>query len=104
VGEDPGRDWQGAANTETRIRIKSATGVEALLEPTIESCMNPDVPLNQRIEGLKFLAKLGRLVDSEDQSGMAERVQINIYTGNPDGDVKTVIDASPINREDASDA
>ena len=38
-------DWNTAANTKNRVRIKAATGVEATLEPTIAACMDPTIPL-----------------------------------------------------------
>lgn len=97
-------EWNSAANTKNRVRIKSATGIEALLEPTIASCMDPGVPLNQRTEAMKFLAKLGELLDVQEfgtGGNVGDRVQINIYTGNPDHSV--VIDAKPFDRTEAED-
>ncbi len=95
-------EWNAASNTKARVRIKAATGVEALLEPILTSVADPSVPLNQRIEGMKFLAKLGELVDQQEFGGgaAADRVQINIYTGEPSSSV--VIDALP-NREEVED-
>jgi hypothetical protein len=96
-------EWNSAANTKARVRIKAATGIEALLEPAIAACMDTTIPLNQRIEGMKFLAKLGELMDQPEFGGgaAADRVMINIYTGNPASSV--VIDALPIRQDEVTD-
>jgi hypothetical protein len=96
-------EWNSAGNTRARVRIKAATGFEAVMEPLLADCVDRTIPLNQRIEGLKMLAKIGELVDAPEigAGGGADRVMINIYTGSPEHSVS--IEASPINREDATD-
>ena len=55
------RDWQSAQNTRERVKVKSATGLESMLEVYIRDINDADIPLNQRVEAGKFLAKLGEL-------------------------------------------
>lgn len=75
------REWQSAANTADRVKVKSQTGLESVLEYYIRDITNPDIPLNQRVEAGKFLARLGELDGARDISrgaGVGAAIQINI--------------------------
>jgi hypothetical protein len=54
-------EWNSAANTKERIRIKSSTGLEAVLETYINDIRDTTIPLGQRVEAGKFLAKIGEI-------------------------------------------
>jgi len=75
------REWQSAANTRDRVRAKAATGLEAMLEVYIREIGDETIPLTQRVEAGKFLARLGEL-DGSDKigSGGGNGVTINITT------------------------
>lgn len=96
-------EWNSAGNTKNRIRVKAATGIEAVLEPTLQDVIDREIPLGQRIEAMKFLAKLGELIDQPAEGGLlaSDRVSIQIYTGSPDPAV--VIEGKPL-LPDNSDA
>jgi hypothetical protein len=92
-------EWNTAGNTKTRVRIKAATGFEAVMEPILADCIDPAIPLNQRIEGLKLLARIGELVDApEIGTGGGDRVMINIYTGQPESSLSVETVLPPIDR------
>jgi hypothetical protein len=75
------RDWQSASNTRERVKVKSATGLESMLEIYIRDINDPAIPLNQRVEAGKFLARLGEL-DAQRSVGLeGGGVTINIVTG-----------------------
>ena len=74
-------EWQGAANTRERVRIKAATGLEMQLEQYILDIADPKIPLAQRVEAGKFLAKLGELDGSQlavGAGGAAFQINLNI--------------------------
>ena len=75
------REWQSAANTRDRVKAKAATGLEAMLEVYIREIGDDTIPLTQRVEAGKFLARLGEL-DGNDKvgSGGGGGVTINITT------------------------
>jgi hypothetical protein len=92
------REWNASGNTPARVRTKAATGIEAVLEVILTDVCDRTIPLNQRIEAMKLLAKLGELDGARDPIGGAgiaggTGVTINIWTGNPDSSM--VIDAKP---------
>lgn len=74
-------DWNSAGNTKERVRLKAATGLESVLEIYIRDVMDTAIPLNQRVEAGKFLARLGELDGQQvlGQGGGAG-VTINIQT------------------------
>jgi hypothetical protein len=79
---DMQREWNSADNTRARIRVKAQTGLESQLEIFIADINDPSIPLAQRVEAGKFLARLGEL-DGGAGAGMAAgdgRVTINIVT------------------------
>lgn len=76
------RDWNSASGTKERIRIKAATGLETMIETYINDISNGDIPLNQRVEAGKFLARLGELDPGVQVGGGGggNGVTINIIT------------------------
>lgn len=75
------RDWNSAANTRERVRIKAATGLETTLEVFINEINNAQVPLAQRVEAGKFLARLGELGEHAPGAGAGGQITIQIITG-----------------------
>lgn len=55
------RDWQSASNVRERVKTKAATGLEAELEIYVQEIGDRSIPLIQRVEAGKFLARLGEL-------------------------------------------
>jgi len=76
------RDWNSAANTRERVRVKAATGLEAMLEQYVREIGDEGIPLTQRVEAGKFLARLGELDGAHDGKGLggSGSVTINITT------------------------
>lgn len=54
-------EWNATATTKERVKLKSATGLESVLEVYIRDINDPTIPLAQRVEAGKFLARLGEL-------------------------------------------
>lgn len=75
------REWNSAANTRERVRIKAATGLETTLEVFINEINNAAVPLSQRVEAGKFLARLGELGEHAQGVGAGGQITIQIITG-----------------------
>jgi hypothetical protein len=73
-------DWESAANTRERVKIKAATGLESVLEPYIAEIQDTKIPLAQRVEAGKFLARLGEL-DGNLGVGQGDRFQIVLNMG-----------------------
>jgi hypothetical protein len=95
------RDFQSVQNTKERVKLKASTGVEAVLETILEDVVDRDIPLGQRIEAMKMLAKLGELGEQKEGGGAGEKVSIQIHIGERAEPV--VIDAIPVAQiEDAS--
>lgn len=63
------REWNAAASTRDRVKIKAATGLEAVVEIYIREIANGNIPLNQRVEAGKFLARLGELDGAKEILG-----------------------------------
>lgn len=89
-------DWNSAANTPTRVKIKAATAVEALLEKMFSDCLDSGIPLTQRTDAFRQLCRLGELEGSRDQIGASagDRISITINLGAEKP--PTVIEASPV--------
>ena len=62
-------EWNSASNTRERVRIKAATGLESILETYIRDIADPSIPLNQRVEAGKFLARVGELDNAQQILG-----------------------------------
>jgi hypothetical protein len=76
-------EWQSATNTKERVRVKAATGLEMQLEIYIRDISDPKIPLAQRVEAGKFLARLGELDGSQIAAGgggAAFQINLNIGT------------------------
>ena len=78
---DMQREWNSAANTKERVRIKAATGLEIQLEVFIADINDAKIALNQRVEAGKFLARLGELDGAKGEQSTGGGVTINIVTG-----------------------
>lgn len=77
------QEWKSAVNTRERVKMKAATGLESVLENYIREIGDPRIPLVQRVEAGKFLAKLGELgPEANVLGGGGSSVTINISTGN----------------------
>ena len=77
------RDWNSAMNTSERVKIKAATGLESILENYIRDIGDGSIPLGQRVEAGKFLARLGELDGSKlagGQVGGGFQIVLNIGT------------------------
>ena len=67
-------EWHSAANTRERVRIKAQTGLESQLEVFIAEINNPTVPLSQRVDAGRFLARLGEL-DGQNRPKSVDRLR-----------------------------
>jgi len=74
------KEWNTASNTKERVAVKSATAVEASLEWIMENLGDPDIPFIQKIEALKFVARLASLGETGRDGHAGERVVIQILT------------------------
>lgn len=90
---DMAAEWNSAGNTRERVRIKAATGLEAMLEIYIREIGDPSIPLNQRVEAGKFLARVGELDNAQQILGGGGGAGFHI-TLNIGNEVKTL--SSPI--------
>jgi hypothetical protein len=75
------REWNSAINTRERVRIKAATGLESVIETYIQEISDVSIPLTQRVEAGKFLARLGEL-DGNISGELGERFSITLNIGN----------------------
>jgi hypothetical protein len=76
------REWNSAANTRERVRVKAQTGLESQLEVFIAEINNQNIPLSQRVDAGRFLARLGEL-DGQNQANqlpVGSGITINIVT------------------------
>ena len=80
-------DWNSATNTRERVKIKAATALEAQLEVLVNDIADNTIPLNQRVEAAKLLARLGDL-DGQQATGAGERFQISINIGDQHREVE----------------
>lgn len=94
------RDWNSALNTRERVRIKAQTGLETMLEVFINDINDHSIPLAQRVEAGKFLAKLGELGEHAPGAGLGGQLVINIVTGSTKEPV-SITAAMPIKTIDA---
>ena len=86
------REWESATNVRERVKIKAATGLELQLEVYVSEISDTAIPLAQRVEAGKFLARLGELDGNRDvmgAGGSAFSISINI------GDVHRQVDVAP---------
>jgi hypothetical protein len=91
------RDWNSAANTRERVRVKAATGLESMLEQYVREIGDESIPLTQRVEAGKFLARLGELDGAHDRAGgAAGTVTINITTSQNQPTITLTATRSPV--------
>lgn len=74
-------DWAAATNTAERVRIKAATGLESTLEIYIRAILDDSIPLIQRVEAGKFLARLGELDGQRGGGAAGEAFKITLNIG-----------------------
>lgn len=86
---DMQREWNSAENTRQRIKVKAQTGLEAQLEVFIQDINDPSIPLAQRVEAGKFLARLGELDGVGGRAGEGVQIVLNI------GDTTKSIEVAP---------
>jgi hypothetical protein len=74
------REWNSASNTAERIKVKAQTGLESQLEILIADCGDPTIPLSQRTEAYRMLARLGDL-DGQGKVQIGEKFSITLNIG-----------------------
>lgn len=76
------REWNGAKNTEARIKMKAGVSLEESLMNFHQSMNNANEPLNHRVEVAKFLAKVAGIGEqAQGPTGGGFSVTINIGGG-----------------------
>jgi len=92
------RDWNSAANTRERVRVKAATGLESMLEQYVREIGDESIPLTQRVEAGKFLARLGELDGQHEGNrlGGSGAVTINITTSQNQPTITLTATRSPV--------
>lgn len=63
------REWNATTSTRDRVRAKASTGLESILEVYVRAILDDKIPLTQRVEAGKFLARLGELDGQKDIMG-----------------------------------
>ncbi len=81
-------EWNSAANTKERVKVKAATGLEMHLESLVMAIADDSVPLIQRVEAGKFLARLGELDGSGAAMGSGFHITLNIGSRSIDMEAK----------------
>jgi|SRR5262245_23734606 len=86
---DMQREWNSAENTAQRIKVKAQAGLESQIEVLIADCGDVTIPLSQRTEAYRMLARLGDL-DGQGKSTPGERfvIQLNIGSVHKEVEVK----------------
>lgn len=77
---DMTKEWNSASNTAERIKVKSQAGLESQLEILIADCGDPSIPLSQRTEAYRMLARLGDL-DGQGKVQVGEKFSITLNIG-----------------------
>jgi hypothetical protein len=91
-------EWNSATSVRERMKIKAATALEAQLEVYVLAISDDSIPLIQRVEAGKFLARLGELDGLRDGHGVgSDKFVININIGN----ATQTIEARPVRTIDA---
>jgi len=95
------QEWNSASNVRERVKIKAATGLEMQLETYITDIADPDIPLAQRVEAGKFLARLGELDGKEiigGAGGNAFTINLNIGNVSRQAEVATKVIEGEVSR------
>lgn len=74
-------EWNATASTRERVKLKSSTGLESVLEVYIRDINDPGIPLAQRVEAGKFLARLGELDGAIGGAGGGSGFSITLNIG-----------------------
>ena len=77
---DMQREWNAAENTPQRIKVKAQAGLETQLEVLIADCGDPTIPLSQRTDAYRMLARLGDL-DGQGKVNVGEKFSITLNIG-----------------------
>lgn len=74
-------EWQGANNTQKRVKLKAATTVEAVMHEFYRDLRNVSETLSSRTELLKTLARIGGLGNPEpiQQKNMGQFFKLEIH-------------------------
>lgn len=91
-------EWQSAMHTRDRVKAKAATGLESQLEIYVAAIGDEAIPLTQRVEAGKFLARLGELDGMHDAKGIGSggSVTINITTSSDKPTITLTATPSPV--------
>ena len=78
-------DFNSAAGTAERVKVKAQSAVEAALEGFYHDLTDRTHPLSQRVEALKAMMKLGELGENDavGGSGVLGGISVNINLGVP---------------------
>lgn len=77
-------EWQGAANTHKRARLKAAVNVEEALPSFYTAMTNVKEPLSSRVKCLEIIARIAGLGNPEvvpAGNGQFFKLEINLGTG-----------------------
>jgi hypothetical protein len=82
-------EWESAMNTRERLKAKAQTGLEMNLEQLILDIGDLEIPLAQRVEAAKFLARIGEVDGQVGTGGPGFSITLNI------GETSTAVEVSP---------
>lgn len=88
---DISREWNSTISTAERVKVKAATGLESVLEVYIRAIVDDSIPLVQRTEAGRFLAKLGALGEHGLQGVGGSGFHITLNIGDTPPLVRTII-------------
>lgn len=79
-------EWEAAANTRKRIRLKAAINIEQSLPSFYDAMIDPKEPLSSRVKVLEVVARIGDLSTPELQpagGGQYFKLEINLGQNKP---------------------
>lgn len=79
-------EWDAAANTRKRIRLKAAINIEQSLPSFYDAMIDPKEPLSSRVKVLEVVARIGDLSTPELQpagGGQYFKLEINLGQNKP---------------------
>lgn len=82
-------EWESAMNTKERLKAKAQTGLEMNLDTLVLDVGDQSIPLAQRVEAAKFLARIGEVDGNQGVAGPGFSIQLNI------GQTKTEVAVTP---------
>ena len=92
-------DIQGATGTRERMKAKAQIGLEMQLEQFILDMGDTTIPLAQRVECAKFLARVGELDNVGGSGGGGFSIQLNIGTTTTTLEARPVLDLTAVDAE-----